>query len=162
MKTREGVSGMIHILFICHGNICRSPMAEFIMRDLVKKAGLDDRISVSSLAATRDEEGNDMYPPARRKLAREGIPFAPRQARLMTMEDYEQADLVIGMDEENRRDLMRLTGGDKVHKVHMLMEYTDRPGEVADPWFTGDFDTTFRDVLDGCRGVLGKITQEKL
>lgn len=153
---------MIHILFICHGNICRSPMAEFIMRDLVKKAGLDDRISVSSLAATRDEEGNDMYQPARRKLAREGIPFAPRQARLMTMEDYEQADLVIGMDEENRRDLMRLTGGDKVHKVHMLMEYTDRPGEVADPWFTGDFDTTFRDVLDGCRGVLGKITQEKL
>ena len=132
------------------------------MRDLVKKAGLDDRISVSSLAATRDEEGNDMYQPARRKLAREGIPFAPRQARLMTMEDYEQADLVIGMDEENRRDLMRLTGGDKVHKVHMLMEYTDRPGEVADPWFTGDFDTTFRDVLDGCRGVLGKITQEKL
>ena len=103
-----------------------------------------------------------MYPPARRKLAREGIPFAPRQARLMTMEDYEQADLVIGMDEENRRDLMRLTGDDKAHKVHLLMDYTDRPGEVADPWFTGDFDTTFRDVLDGCRGVLEKITQGKL
>ena len=145
---------MTHILFICHGNICRSPMAEFIMKDLVKKAGLDDRVSVSSLAATRDEEGNDMYPPARRKLAQEGIPFAPRVARQMTMEDYEQADLVIGMDEENRRDIMRLTGGDK-------MEYTDRPGEVADPWFTGDFDTTFRDVLDGCRGVLKEIIQEK-
>ena len=79
----------------------------------------------------------------------------------MTMEDYEQADLVIGMDEENRRDIMRLTGGDKKHKVHLLMEYTDRPGEVADPWFTGDFDTTFRDVLDGCRGVLKEIIQEK-
>lgn len=79
----------------------------------------------------------------------------------MTMEDYEQADLVIGMDEENRRDIMRLTGGDKKHKVHLLMEYTDRPGEVADPWFTGDFDTTFRDVLDGCRGVLKEIIQGK-
>ena len=79
----------------------------------------------------------------------------------MTMEDYEQADLVIGMDEENRRDIMRLTGGDKKHKVHLLMEYTDRSGEVADPWFTGDFDTTFRDVLDGCRGVLKEIIQEK-
>ena len=79
----------------------------------------------------------------------------------MTMEDYEQADLVIGMDEENRRDIMRLTGGDKKHKVHLLMEYTDRPGEVADPWFTGHFDITFRDVLDGCRGVLKEIIQEK-
>ena len=158
---REGVCTVIHILFICHGNICRSPMSEFIMKNLVKKAGMDDRVSVSSLAATRDEEGNDIYPPARRKLAQKGIPFAPRAARQMTMEDYEQANLVIGMDEENHRDIMRLTGGDKKHKVHLLMEYTDRPGEVADPWFTGDFDTTFRDVLDGCRGVLKEIIQGK-
>lgn len=151
---------MIKILFICHGNICRSPMAEFIMKDLVEKAGLSQEIFVSSAAMTSEEIGNDMYPPAKRMLTAMGVPFEKRKARRMTKADYEENDIIIGMDEENWRHLLLLTGGRK-EKLHLLMDYTDRPGEVADPCYTGDFKETYRDILDGCRGLLAAIRKDE-
>ena len=148
---------MIKILFVCHGNICRSPMAEFVMKDLAGRAGLSDRIRVASAATSREELGNPVYPPARRKLLEHGIRSDGKTARQMLKSDYEAFDLLIGMDQANLRNMKRICGGDPEGKMRLLMEYTDRPGEVADPWYTGDFDATWRDVLEGCRGQLEHI-----
>lgn len=145
---------MTHILFVCHGNICRSPMAEFIMKDLIRKAGCEKEITVDSVAATTEEIGNDMYPPAKRMLTKKGIPFSPRRARLITKEDYERADYIVCMDEENLYDLSRLTRGDPEKKVSLLLSWAGRRGEVADPWYTGDFEETYDDLVEGCRALL--------
>ena len=145
---------MPHILFVCHGNICRSPMAEFIMKDLIRKAGCEKAITVDSVAATTEEIGNDMYPPAKRMLTKKGIPFTPRRARLITKEDYERADYIVCMDEENLYDLSRLTRGDPEKKVSLLLSWAGRRGEVADPWYTGDFEETYDDLVEGCRALL--------
>ena len=145
---------MPHILFVCHGNICRSPMAEFIMKDLIRKAGCEKAITVDSVAATTEEIGNDMYPPAKRMLTKKGIPFSPRRARLITKEDYERADYIVCMDEENLYDLSRLTRGDPEKKVSLLLSWAGRRGEVADPWYTGDFEETYDDLVEGCRALL--------
>lgn len=148
---------MTHILFVCHGNICRSPMAEFIMKDLIRKAGCEKGITVDSVAATTEEIGNDMYPPAKRMLTKKGIPFSPRRARLITKEDYERADYIVCMDEENLYDLSRLTRGDPEKKVSLLLSWAGRRGEVADPWYTGDFEETYDDLVEGCRALLETI-----
>lgn len=145
---------MPHILFVCHGNICRSPMAEFIMKDLIRKAGCEKEITVDSVAATTEEIGNDMYPPAKRMLTKKGIPFTPRRARLITKEDYERADYIVCMDEENLYDISRLTRGDPEKKVSLLLSWAGRRGEVADPWYTGDFEETYDDLVEGCRALL--------
>ncbi|MGP1381555.1 MAG: low molecular weight protein-tyrosine-phosphatase [Dialister pneumosintes] len=151
---------MIRVLFVCHGNICRSPMAEFIMKDIVKKAGLDEKIEISSVAATQDEIGNDMYPPAKRKLEEMGIPYTRRAARLFTSADYEKYDVIIGMDEENREDLLHLTQGDPKKKLKQLMDFTDTPKEVADPWYTGNFNETYEDILRGTTGLLQALRKQ--
>lgn len=151
---------MIRVLFVCHGNICRSPMAEFIMKDIVKKAGLDEKIEISSVAATQDEIGNDMYPPAKRKLEEIGIPYTRRAARLFTSADYEKYDVIIGMDEENREDLLHLTQGDPKKKLKQLMDFTDTPKEVADPWYTGNFNETYEDILRGTTGLLQALRKQ--
>ena len=148
---------MTRILFVCHGNICRSPMAEFVMKDLVKKAGLDAQFHIESAATSTEEIGNPVYPPARHKLAEHGIDCAGKRARQLTNADYDQFDLLIGMDRANLRNMHRICGGDFVGKLHLLMNYTDRPGDVADPWYTGDFETTWRDVLAGCQGLLEQL-----
>ena len=148
---------MYRILFVCLGNICRSPMAEFVMRDLTEKAGLADRFQIASAATSREELGNPVYPPARRKLAEHGISCAGKTARTLTREDYQNYDLLIGMDESNRRNMLRICGGDPEGKIHLLMDYTSRPGQVADPWYTGDFEATWRDVLEGCQGLLEQL-----
>ena len=145
---------MTRILFICHGNICRSPMAEFIMKDLVKKAGLEAQFHIASAATSTEEIGNSVYPPARRKLAEHGIDCTGKTARQLTNSDYDKFDLLIGMDRANLRNMHRICGGDFASKLHLLMDYTDRPGDVADPWYTDDFETTWQDVLTGCRGLL--------
>ena len=145
---------MIRILFVCHGNICRSPMAEFVMKDLVKQADLEERFYIESAATSTEELGNPVYPPARRKLAEHGIDCTGKKARQLTRSDYDKYDLLIGMDRANLRNMHRICGGDPGGKLHLLMDYTDRPGDVADPWYTGDFETTWRDVLAGCRGLL--------
>lgn len=149
---------MIKVLFVCHGNICRSPMAEFVMKDLVQKAGLGGEIEAASAAATTEEIGNPVYPPARRKLAEHGIDCAGKTARLLTRGDYDRYDLLIGMDAENLRDMRRICGGDPKGKLRLLMEYARRPGtEVADPWYTRDFEATWRDVEAGCTGLLEQL-----
>lgn len=126
---------MTHILFVCHGNICRSPMAEFIMKALIRKAGCEKAITVDSVAATTEEIGNDMYPPAKRMLTKKGIPFSPRRARLITASDYACADYILCMDEENL-------------------------AEVADPWYTGNFEETYEDILEGCEALLKSIRRQ--
>lgn len=145
---------MIKILFVCHGNICRSPMAEFVMKDLAEKAGLRADFHIESAATSNEEIGNPVYPPARRKLAEHSIGCSGKTARRLTKADYAQYDLLIGMDHANIRNMHRICGGDPENKIRLLMEYSRRPGEVADPWYTGDFERTWLDVLEGCQGLL--------
>lgn len=148
---------MTRILFVCHGNICRSPMAEFVMKDLVKQAGLEARFHIESAAVSTEETGNPVYPPARRKLAEHGIGCAGKTSRQLTRKDYAGFDLLIGMDQANLRGMARICGGDPDGKIHLLLEYAGRPDSVADPWYTGDFETTWQDVLAGCQGLLDRL-----
>ena len=149
---------MTRVLFVCHGNICRSPMAEFVMKDMVHTRGLDDCFKIASAATSREEIGNPVYPPARRKLAEHGISCGGHHARQMTKGDYDRYDHIIGMDHANIRNILRITGGDPLGKVSLLLDHTARAGqEVADPWYTGDFDETWDDVTEGCEQLLAEI-----
>lgn len=184
---------MTRVLFVCHGNICRSPMAEFIMKDLVRKAGLESRSHIESAATSTEEIGNPVYPPARRELAKHGIDCTGKTARQLRRADYDRFDLLIGMDRANLRNMYRICGGDRDGKLHLLMEYAAKKGpqgelggtgnvgiggagehplqaerdgsglccgEVADPWYTGDFEATWRDVLAGCQGLLDILREQ--
>ena len=142
---------MHKVLFVCHGNICRSPMAEFVMKDLVAKAGLSERFSIDSVAVSREEEGNPLYPPARRELEKHGVPYTRRHARLITRQDVAQYDRIYYMDARNLRYLRQLFPGE--HKFQPLL---DR--DVTDPWYTGDFTQTWEDILEGCRRILEELT----
>jgi protein-tyrosine phosphatase len=153
---------MTKILFICHGNICRSPMAEFILKDMVKKAGLSEQFEIASAATSTEELGNPVYPPARRKLAEYGISCDGHSARQLTNADYDKYDLLIGMDRANLRNMHRICGGDYADKMHLLMDFTDRPGDVADPWYTRDFSTTWIDIEEGCRRLLDWLRSERV
>ena len=148
---------MIKILFICHGNICRSPMAEFVMKKLVRERGMEDQFSIASAATSTEEIGNGVYPPVRSLLAQHGIDCSGKTARQMTKRDYAEYDLLIGMDSANLRNMNRICGGDPEGKIHLLLDYTDRPGNVADPWYTRDFEATWRDVNEGCRALLESL-----
>ena len=147
---------MIKVLFVCHGNICRSPMAEFAMKDMVKKLGISDKFEIASAAVSTEEIGNEVYPPAKRKLAEHGISCNGKTARQMTKEDYSYYDFIIAMDRSNLRNMTRITGGDPDGKVSLLMDFTDSPRDVADPWYTGDFEKTWQDVNEGIKGFLNK------
>ena len=160
INTFKRFQVMTKILFICHGNICSSPMGEFVMKDLVKKAGLEDQFQIASAATSTEEIGCPVYPPARRKLAEHGISCAGKTARQLTKADYARYDLLVGMDRANIRNMNRICGGDPEGKIKLLLDYTDRPGDVADPWYTGDFNATWRDVLEGCQGLLRSITEK--
>lgn len=151
---------MVKILFVCHGNICRSPMAEFIMKDLVQKAGLEAQFHIESAATSTEEIGNPVYPPARQKLAEHGIRCAGKTARQLQKSDYQAFALLIGMDRANIRNMNRICGGDPENKIHPLMEYAGRSGDVDDPWYTGDFETTWQDVLAGCQGLLEQLQRK--
>ena len=151
---------MTKILFVCHGNICRSPMAEFVMKDLVKKAGLEEQFQIASAATSTEEIGNPVYPPARRKLAAHGISCAGKTARQLTKADYALYDLLIGMDRANIRNMARICSGDPDGKIKRLLDFADRPGDVADPWYTGDFDATWRNVLEGCQRMLARLMNQ--
>lgn len=153
---------MHRILFICHGNICRSPMAEFVMKDLVAKRGVADGFRIESAACRRDELGNPVHPGTRRRLAREGISCEGKVARLLRRDDYDAFDLIVAMDEENMRDMGRILGGDPEGKVRKLLSFAGQGRDVADPWYTGDFDATYDDVLAGCEGLLEALEPEAL
>ncbi len=147
---------MIKILFVCHGNICRSPMAEMILKHLVRERGLEGYV-IDSAAVSREEIGNGVYPPARRELAAHGVPCADHRARQITPADYESWDYLIGMDTSNIRRMLHIFGGDSAHKVHRLMDFTARPADVSDPWYSGRFDVAYRDILAGCEALLEHI-----
>ena len=148
---------MTKILFICHGNICRSTMAEYVMKHLVQKNGLEHDVFIDSAATSTEEIGNGVHHGTRRKLAQVGIPCGDHRARQVTWADYQHFDLLIGMDAANLRNLRRMLKNDPDGKVSLLLDYTDRPGPIADPWYTGDFDATYRDVLEGCQGLLNNL-----
>ena len=150
---------MVKILFVCHGNICRSPMAEFVMKDLVKKAGLERDFEIASAATSTEEIGNPVYPPARRKLAEHGISCAGKTARQLCKSDYARYDYLVGMDSANLRNMQRICGGDPEGKLSLLLDWTVRPGSVADPWYTGDFEATWQDVSEGCQGLMTAVTR---
>ena len=145
---------MIKILFVCHGNICRSPMAEFVMKDLVRRKGIAKDFEIASAATSTEEIGNPVYPPARRKLAEHGISCSGKTARQMTMGDYVHFDYLIGMDNWNLRNMRRMTRNDPDGKIHSLLSFAGKDAEVADPWYTGDFEATWQDVNEGCEALL--------
>lgn len=149
----------LKILFVCHGNICRSPMAEYVMRDLIERAGLQGRIMVDSAATSSEEIGNPVHRGTRRALAEHGVACGNHRARRVKREDYDACDLVVGMDEANMRSLNRLFDGDPEGKLRKLLEYAGENRDVADPWYTGDFETTYQDVLAGCTGLLQHVKQ---
>ena len=149
---------MIKILFICHGNICRSPMAEFVMKDLVQKAGLSHQIQVDSAATSSEEIGNPIHYGTQRKLQEKGILFDDHRARRMTKRDYETYDLLIGMETMNIRNMMRITQGDPLHKISRILDHTPHPRDIDDPWYTGNFDITYEQIREGCEALLQKLS----
>lgn len=150
----------MRILMVCLGNICRSPMAEFVLRHLVWQAGLEQQIGVDSAATSRYQIGETPHYGTRRVLAAHGIACGNHRARQMTRADYDRYDLIVGMDDENCSDIVRIVGGDPLHKVHSLLDWSDRPRAIADPWYTGDFETTYADVLEGCETLLAHLSSE--
>ena len=152
---------MTKILFVCHGNICRSPMAEYVMKDMVKKAGraaqFEKQFKIESAATSTEEIGNPVYPPARQKLAEHGITCAGHAARQMSPGDYEYYDLLIGMDAYNIADLRRLVYPEDLPKIHKLPEFAGSTRDIADPWYTGNFDVTYDDILEGCTALLAAL-----
>ena len=144
------------ILFVCHGNICRSPMAEYVMKDIVKKEGLENEFEITSGAVSDEEWFNPIYPPAQRKLREKGVPFGHHSAHKISKTEFDAQDIVIVMDRSNLRWLTRIVG-DLQDKVHMMMEYAGQSRDVAYPWYTGDFEQTYQDVLAGCKGLLEQI-----
>lgn len=150
---------MTKILFVCHGNICRSPMAEFVMKDMIEKSGLSGEFYIASAGTSNEEYGNPVYPPARSKLLEHGIDPSGKTARQLQRRDYQEYDLLIAMEQSNLRSMERLFGGDPEGKLHRLLDYTGRPGDVADPWYTRDFEAAWRDISEGCRGLLESITK---
>lgn len=151
---------MIKILFICHGNICRSPMAEFVMKDIVSRAGLEKAFHIESAATSREEIGNDIHPGSRRKMTEMGIAFSRRRARQITIDDYNDYDYLIGMDGENMYYMRRILGEDSGNKMHLLLSFAGKNRDIADPWYTGNFDETYSDIDEGCRALLAFIRQK--
>jgi len=151
---------MTNVLFVCLGNICRSPMAEFVFRDLVRKRGLEDRFSAASAGVSDEELGNPVHPGTRRRLEREGISTRGKTAVQLTRRDYQKYDWLIGMERRNLSGMLRILGGDPQGKVRRLLDFTDSPRDIADPWYTGDFDRTYDDILEGCQGLLDYLLAE--
>ncbi len=149
---------MIRIMFVCHGNICRSPMAEFILKDMAQKEGISDGLVIASSATSTEEiwngVGNPVYPPARDELKKHGLDCAGKRAVQLSLCDYDKYDLFIGMDSANIRNMTRMLGGDPKKKIRKMMDFTNRGGDVADPWYSGHFEQTYHDIYDGCKGLM--------
>ena len=148
---------MIKIMFVCHGNICRSPMAEFVLRDMLKKRGLDGKITVASSATSTEEIGNDIHYGTRRILDKYSITYTRHEAVQLTRSDYKKYDFFIGMDSANIRNMQRIFGSDPEEKIIRLLDLTDAKRDVADPWYTGNFEATYRDVTDGCESLINYV-----
>lgn len=153
---------MIKILFVCHGNICRSTMAQFVFQDMINKKGLSDRFYIDSAATSREEIGNPPHYGTVRKLQEVGVPVLPHRAVQMTKKDYQKYDYLIGMDQWNIRNMLRIVGADPDGKIHSLLDFTGEPREIADPWYTGNFDRTYEDVVEGCNALLEHLKKEHI
>lgn len=151
---------MKRILFVCHGNICRSPMAEFVMRNIIEKQGLQNKFEIASAATSTEEIGNPIYPPVKKLLEKNGISCIGKTARQLKKEDYQKYDFIIGMDNANFRNIKRICGNDTQNKVYLLMDFTNNKKEVADPWYTRNFELTWNDVNEGCNGLLEYLKKE--
>lgn len=150
---------MIKILFICHGNICRSTMAQFVFQDMVNKRGLQDKFYIDSAATSREEIGNGPHYGTVSKLRQVGVPILKHHAVQMTGQDYEDYDFLIGMEHFNLRNMKRITGGDPDGKMYLLLDFSEHPRDIADPWYTGNFDETYRDVVEGCEALLSYLQE---
>lgn len=147
----------IRVLFVCHGNICRSPMAEFVMKDIVAKRGLNDLFFIASAATSTEEIGNPVHPGTRDKLKEYGISVSGKYAIQVKRSDYEKYDYILGMDQWNMRNMKRIFGSDPKRKIHLLLDFSDHPRDIADPWYTGNFNITYQDICEGCETVLDYI-----
>lgn len=150
---------MIKILFVCHGNICRSPMAEFVLRDMAARRGLGDCLFVASAATSTEEIGNPVHRGTREKLREHGISTDGKRAVQLKKSDYDQYDYLLGMESWNLTNMMRILKNDPEHKVHRLLDFSDRPRDIADPWYTGNFDVTYDDVVEGCEAFLAHLEE---
>lgn len=153
---------MIKILFVCHGNICRSPMAEFVMKDIVKKQGIENEFFIASAATSPEEIGSGVHYGTKNKLKSYGISTDGKRAVQLRKSDYEDYDYIIGMDVYNLRNMKRMLPEDSENKIHLLLDFSDNPRDVADPWYTGDFDKTYDDVLEGCKALLSEILRNRI
>ena len=152
---------MIKILFICHGNICRSTMAQFVFQDMINKRGLSDCFYINSAATSREEIGNPPHYGTVRKLQEVGVPVLHHRAVQMTRKDYQEYDYLIGMDQWNIRNMLRITGSDSGNKIYSLLDFTSEPREIADPWYTGNFDRTYNDVVEGCNALYDHLKEKR-
>lgn len=159
-KLKQG-DKLISVIFVCHGNICRSPMAEFVFRDLVKRRGMSELFQVSSAATSTEEIGNPVHRGTREKLRQYGISTEGKCAVQLKAGDYVKYDYLIGMDERNIINMRRIAGGDPVGKIKRLLDFSHSPRDIADPWYTGNFDKTYEDVLEGCEALLNKIVENR-
>jgi protein-tyrosine phosphatase len=157
-ERNTGETVMVKVMFVCYGNICRSPMAEFIFRDMVNREGLGEQFDVRSSATSREEIGNPVHRGSRKKLAACGISTDGKTAVQLRREDYDIYDYIIGMEQRNVTDILRIVGGDPAGKVYRLLDFS-RPRDIADPWYTGDFDSTYNDIIEGCSALLKGITK---
>ena len=153
---------MIRVLFVCHGNICRSPMAKYLFKDLIKKQGIEDKFVVDSGATSYEEEGNDLYRHAATKLREKGIPFDTHSARRIQKEDYDKFDYILGMEQFNIGQIMKIIGKDPENKVHLLLDFSPNPREISDPWYSGDFESAYNDILEGVSTFLNHILSSEI
>ncbi len=153
---------MIKILFVCHGNICRSPMAQFVMQDLVNRRGLSDQFYIDSAATSREEIGNGVHYGTRGKLKEVGVPLLNHRAVQLKRADYDEYDFILGMDRWNRKNMLRILGEDPQNKVSLLLDFAEHPRDIADPWYTGNFDVTYDDIVEGCEALLNYILEQGL
>lgn len=153
---------MINIMFVCHGNICRSPMAEFVLKDMVAKRKISHNFHIESSATSREEIGNDIHYGTKNKLKKVGIPFTPRRATQITKSDYDKYDFILCMDNNNIRNLSRIIPNDKSNKIKLLLDFSNNPRNIADPWYTGNFEDTYNDIIEGCEALLNYIEKNNI